>query len=290
LDDITDIIMVGGMTRMPLVRKMVADFFGKDASLSVNPDEAVAIGAALQGSIISNQGLIPGEEARELVLVDVTPLNLGIKIHTGELAVIVPAQSAIPCRMSHIFTTVKDFQMEIETEVYQGNRPMATDNRLIGRYTMTGIPPAPAGVPKIEVAFDVSANGTIKVTSVDLASKVQTDVVISMSGGLSPADIERMRKSAEENKAKDQARQEQVKIKDNAQKTILGLQKAISTMKNLSAEETTTLNDAIAKAQKVLASTTKTEELEVALKELQDTSGKILEQAYKTASNQNTSE
>lgn len=211
VDDITDVIMVGGMTRMPMVRKVVSEFFKKEPSLSVNPDEAVAIGAALQGSIIANQGLIPGEEARELVLVDVTPLNLGIKVHSGEMATIVPAQTAIPCRLSHTFTTVSDFQTEIHTEVYQGNRPLAKDNRLIGKYTMTGIPPAPAGVPKICVTFEISANGTIKVTSVDEASKASQDVIINMSGGLSAADIERMKKEAEVNKAQDEARQEMVK-------------------------------------------------------------------------------
>lgn len=182
IDDISEVIMVGGMTRMPKVREAVKKFFKREPSLAVNPDEAVAIGAALQGSIISNSGLVLGDEAKELILVDVTPLNLGIKIHSGEMVVIVPAQTAIPCRLSHVFTTVQDFQTEIHTEVYQGNRPMADQNRLIGKYTMTGIPPAPAGIPKIEVCFDISANGLINVTSRDQASKVQTSVAINMSG------------------------------------------------------------------------------------------------------------
>ncbi len=169
VDDIADVIMVGGMTRMPKVRDAVKSFFGKEPSLAVNPDEAVAIGAALQGTIITNSGLILGEdESRELILVDVTPLNLGIKVQryhsllpspfhvltllfSGEMVVIVPAQTTVPCRLSHTFTTVKEFQTEIVTEVYQGNRPMAADNRLIGQYTVVGIPAAPAGVPKIEV-------------------------------------------------------------------------------------------------------------------------------------------
>lgn len=280
IDDITDVIMVGGMTRMPMVRKIVSEFFKREPSLSVNPDEAVAIGAALQGSIIANQGLIPGEEARELVLVDVTPLNLGIKVHSGEMAVIVPAQTAIPCRLSHTFTTVQDFQTEIHTEVYQGNRPLAKDNRLIGKYTMTGIPPAPAGVPKIQVTFEISANGTIKVTSIDEASKASQDVIINMSGGLSAADIERMKKEAEVNKAQDSARQEMVKVKDEAQRDIQHIKKGMSQHKGLSPEQVTSVNEAVAKCEKVLQASSKKEEIADALKELKDVSGKIFSAAY----------
>eukprot|EP01127_Copromyxa_protea_P023154 TRINITY_DN85_c0_g3_i1.p1 TRINITY_DN85_c0_g3~~TRINITY_DN85_c0_g3_i1.p1 ORF type:complete len:646 (-),score=198.79 TRINITY_DN85_c0_g3_i1:93-2030(-) len=287
IDDITDVIMVGGMTRMPLVRKTVTEFFKKEPSLSVNPDEAVAIGAALQGSIIANQGLIPGEEARELVLLDVTPLNLGIKVHSGELAVIVPAQTAIPCSLSHTFTTVHDNQTEISTEVYQGNRPLAKDNRLIGKYVMTGVPPAPAGIPKIAVTFDISANGTIKVTSRDQASGVQQDVVINMSGGLSPADIERMRKEAESNKAEDEARQEALKVKDTAQRDIQSVRKGMSSYKNLTDDQVKTLNDVIAKAEKIIADGKK-EDIEAAVKEVQTVSGKIFKDAYAASASQNS--
>jgi len=288
ITDITDVIMVGGMTRMPLVRKMVAEFFKQEPSLSVNPDEAVAIGAALQGSIIANSGLIPGEEARELVLVDVTPLNLGIKVQSGELAVIVPAQTAIPCRLSHEFTTTQDFQTEVRTEVYQGNRPMAKDNRLIGQYTMTGIPAAPAGVPKIDVIFEISANGTIKVTSIDKATKKSNDVVINMSGGLSQADIERMRKEAEVNKQQDTDRQQVIKLKDTAQREIQHMQKAMSSYK-LSQEQTTTVNDAIAKAQDVLGKSNAKDEIEAAVTELKNITGPIMTQAYHASAQANQS-
>jgi len=284
VDEITDVIMVGGMTRMPLVRKMVSEFFKKEPSLSVNPDEAVAIGAALQGSIIANQGLIPGEDARELVLLDVTPLNLGIKVHSGEMAVIVPAQTAIPCSLGHVFTTVHDNQTEISTEVYQGNRPVAKDNRLIGKYVMTGVPPAPAGIPKIQVTFDISANGTIKVTSKDQASGVSQDVVINMSGGLSAADIDRMRKEAEANKAQDEARQETIKVKDIAQRDIQNVKKGMSAYKNLTEDQKKSLNDVISKAESVINANGKKEDIEAAVKEVQDTSNKIFKDAYSASS------
>lgn len=291
IDDITDIIMVGGMTRMPLVRKTVTDFFKKEPSLSVNPDEAVAIGAALQGSIIANQGLIPGEEARELVLVDVTPLNLGIKVHSGEMAVIVPAQTAIPCRLSHTFTTVQDFQTEIHTEVYQGNRPLAKDNRLIGKYTMTGVPPAPAGVPKIMVTFEISANGTIKVTSMDEASKVQQDVIINMSGGLSAADIERMKKEAEANKAQDQARQEMIKARDTTQREIQNIKNGAAKLKGISADQLATINGILATIEKALNAATTKEQVEAAAKQLAESEvSKILAAAYASSATSSTSE
>eukprot|EP01126_Amoeba_proteus_P029014 TRINITY_DN2857_c0_g1_i11.p1 TRINITY_DN2857_c0_g1~~TRINITY_DN2857_c0_g1_i11.p1 ORF type:complete len:647 (+),score=135.72 TRINITY_DN2857_c0_g1_i11:150-2090(+) len=283
VEDVTDVILVGGMTRMPLVRRTVCEFFKKEPSLSVNPDEAVAIGAALQGSIIANQGLIPGEEARELILVDVTPLNLGIKVHTGEMAVIVPAQNPIPCRLSHVFTTVTDFQTEIVTEVYQGNRPLAKDNRLIGKYTMTGIPPAPAGIPKIQVTFDISANGTIKVSSVDTASKVEQNVVISMSGGLSDAEIERMKREAEMNKANDSNMREALKIKDAAMKDIQHVKKGLSQHKGLNDQQITQVNDLVTKAEKAVEKGERNE-IESAIKELKDTAGEIFKEAYQRQS------
>jgi molecular chaperone DnaK len=282
ITDITDVIMVGGMTRMPLVRKTVADFFKQEPSLSVNPDEAVAIGAALQGSIIANSGLIPGEEDKELVLVDVTPLNLGIKVQTGELAVIVPAQTAIPCRLSHVFTTAADFQTQIVTEVYQGNRPIAKDNRKIGEYTMAGIPPAPAGIPKIEVIFEISANGTIKVTSIDQGTKSQTDVVINMAGGLSQAQIEKMKKDAEQNRAQDEARQSLMKAKDAAQRDIQHVQKGISSFTSLSPHLRDSLKAALDKASDVASSSTSVEDIEAAVQEMKQVTGPLLTEAYQT--------
>jgi molecular chaperone DnaK len=198
VEDITDVILVGGMTRMPKVRETVKNFFKKEPFAGVNPDEAVAVGAALQGSIISNKGLIPGTNAdREIVLLDVTPLNLGIELHGGEMAVIIPAQAPIPCTKTHTFTTVFDNQTSVKTDVYQGNFNVAVQNRLLGSYTVTGIPPAPKGVPKIDVTFAINANGTIHATSKDRASGKVFGITIQMTGGLSADDIEKMRKEAE---------------------------------------------------------------------------------------------
>jgi len=209
------VILVGGMTRMPKVREVVKNFFKKEPFAGVNPDEAVAVGAALQGTIISNKGLVPGSGDREIVLLDVTPLNLGIGVHSGEMAVIIPAQTAIPCSKSHTFTTVKDFQTQIQTEVYQGNRPIAKDNRLLGSYTVSGIPSAPAGIPKIDVTFTLSANGTITARSKDRASGIEHGITLQMAGGLSDAEIERMMKEAERFAESDRQRQENLRIFEN---------------------------------------------------------------------------
>lgn len=283
IDEISEVLMVGGMTRMPLVRQAVMEFFKKEPTLSVNPDEAVAIGAALQGSIIANQGLMLGSDPRELILVDVTPLNLGIKLHGGEMSVIVPSQTSIPCRLSHTFTTVHDFQTSIFTEVYQGNRPIAKDNRLIGSYTMMGIPPAPAGVPQIEVTFDISANGTIHVTSMDTASKATQDIVINMSGGLSPADIERMRKEAEQHHATDQARQEVLKLKDSFQRDIDHIKKALTGNKSLSAEQLEAINQQIRQAESKLPNLNDKEGLEKLQADFKGVTGPILSAAYQSS-------
>jgi len=221
-----------------------------------------------------------GEESRDLVLVDVTPLNLGIKLHGGQMAVIVPAQTSIPCRLSHTFTTVHDFQTTIETEVYQGNRPIAKDNRLIGNYTMVGIPAAPAGVPKIQVTFDISANGTIHVTSLDEASKATQDIVINMSGGLSANDIERMKREAQDHKVSDEARQDLLKLKDSCQRDVQNIKKGISQHKSLTPQQTETLNQAVAQAERVFNNSDKTEELEKAVAELKGISSPIFGAAY----------
>jgi molecular chaperone DnaK len=206
VEEVDDVILVGGQTRMPKVREAVKNFFKKEPVLGVNPDEAVALGAAIQGNIISNQGLcVLGNEERELVLVDVTPLNLGIEVVTQEMAVIVPAQTPIPCKKSHEFTTCADMQTNVQTMIYQGNRPIAKQNRLLGEYTLSGIAAAPAGVPKIEVTFDISADGLIRVSSMDKATKQKQSVTINLSGGLSEADIERMKAEAESNASADAA-------------------------------------------------------------------------------------
>jgi len=284
VDDISYVIMVGGMTRMPKVREAVKKFFKREPSLAVNPDEAVAIGAAIQGSIMSNSGLMIGEDAKELILVDVTPLNLGIKVHSGEMAVIVPAQTAVPCRLSHVFTTVTDFQTEIHTEVYQGNRPMAEQNRLIGKYTMTGIPPAPAGVPKVEVTFDISASGLINVTSIDKASKVKTSVSISMGGGLSEAEIEKMRKDAEKHAAEDEVAKAKAKVKEGVLREIQAIQRGLESVKTLDAAKKEEITNMIAKVTKILDDPKSNgETVEAARKELKDLAGSSFTAAYQNS-------
>jgi len=283
IDDITDVILVGGMTRMPKVKEYVKNFFKKEPFIGVNPDEAVAVGAALQGGLIDNKGLVPGSSDREIVLLDVTPLNLGIEVTTGELAVIIPAQTAIPCTRTHTFTTIADFQTQLHTKVYQGNRPIARDNRLLGQYLVTGIPPAPAGVAKIDVTFACSANGTINASSRDRAAGVTQGITIQMAGGLSDAQIEKMRKDAEMFKEADEKRQSQLRVGEKAKSLISTTQHGIST---LSSNAATTLSSQIQNVNNLIkllqASIDKGDpkDIEEKMKALEEKSKVLLTEAY----------
>eukprot|EP01125_Pyxidicula_operculata_P008547 TRINITY_DN2860_c0_g1_i1.p1 TRINITY_DN2860_c0_g1~~TRINITY_DN2860_c0_g1_i1.p1 ORF type:complete len:641 (+),score=159.81 TRINITY_DN2860_c0_g1_i1:59-1981(+) len=280
--DVTDVILVGGMTRMPKVRQVVKQFFKKEPFAGVNPDEAVAQGAALQAGIISNKGLMPGAEEREIILLDVTPLNLGISVHTGAMSVIIPAQTSIPCTATESYTTVQDYQTSITTEVYQGNRPIAKDNRLLGSYVVNGILPAPAGVPKIDVTFECSANGTIKVTSKDRGSGKEYGITINMSGGLSDAEINKMKIDAEKNREKDKQRVQIVKTQENARSFINKIETGLSQIK-ASDTDVKTVKDAIQKLQNTLNSSS-IEEIEKLVKELETVSNRVFKAAYESSS------
>jgi len=289
--DITDVILVGGMTRMPKVREVVKNFFKKEPFAGVNPDEAVAVGAALQGSIITNKGLIPGSADREIVLLDVTPLNLGIAVHSGELSVIVPAQTAIPCSKTHTFTTVKDFQTQIQTEIYQGNRPIAKDNRLLGSYVVSGIPSAPAGIPKIDVTFTISANGTITASSKDRASGIEHGITIQMAGGLSDFDIERMKKEAEQHSESDRKKQETIKYQEkilsfvnNTESELTKLDKSITEKFSQRIRE---LQGDLHKLQSILSSG-KNENIETLYNQCEKKSKSLFTDTYQTRAQSNT--
>ena len=208
--EIGDILMVGGSTRMPAVQEMVKSVTGKNINLSINPDEAVSIGAALQGAVIAG-------DVKDIVLLDVTPLTLGIETLGGIMTPLINRNTTIPTTKSQIFSTAEDNQPAVDIMVYQGERPMAHDNKLLGHFTLSGIKPARRGTPRIEVSFSIDVNGIVKVTAKDLDTQQEADITIQNSNGLSKEDIDRMVKEAEENKEADEKRKGDIEVKNKAQ-------------------------------------------------------------------------
>lgn len=208
-DKIDEVLLVGGMTRMPKVQELVKGFFGKAPNKGVNPDEAVAIGAAIQGAVLSG-------EVKDILLLDVTPLSLGIETLGGVFTRLINRNTTIPTKKSQVFSTAADNQTKVSIKVYQGEREMAADNKVLGEFELGGIPMAPRGHPQIEVTFDIDANGIMNVSAKDKASGKISSVVIKSSGGLSDADIDRMVKEAEASKAVDQKRREVIDLKNES--------------------------------------------------------------------------
>jgi len=219
---IDEVILVGGMTRMPKVQEAVKQIFGgKEPHKGVNPDEVVAIGAAIQGGVLKG-------EVKDVLLLDVTPLSLGIETLGGVFTRLIDRNTTIPTKKSNIFSTAEDNQTAVTINVFQGEREMAADNKSLGRFDLQGIPPAPRGVPQIEVTFDIDANGIVSVTAKDKATGKEQQIRIQASGGLSDADIQKMVKDAEEHAAEDKKRKEAVEAKNQAESLIHSTEKALS--------------------------------------------------------------
>ena len=218
--DINEIVMVGGMTRMPAVQDRVRAFFGKEPHKGVNPDEVVAIGAAIQGGVL-------GGEVKDILLLDVTPLTLSVETLGGVATPLIERNTTIPSRRSQVFSTASDSQTQVEIHVLQGERPMAADNKSLGKFVLDGIPPAPRGVPQIEVTFDIDANGILKVTAQDKASGRSQHITITASSGLSDAEVEQMRKDAEANAEEDRKRKELIEVRNQADNTAYAAEKAL---------------------------------------------------------------
>src|SRR5512132_1565845 len=218
--DINEVVMVGGMTRMPAVQDRVRAFFGKEPHKGVNPDEVVAIGAAIQAGVL-------GGEVKDILLLDVTPLTLSIETLGAVATPQIERNTTIPTRRSQVFSTASDSQTQVEINVLQGERPMAADNKSLGKFILDGIPPAPRGMPQIEVTFDIDANGILKVTAADKASGRSQHITITASSGLSEAEVEKMRKDAELHAEEDRKRKELIEARNNADNTVYAAEKAL---------------------------------------------------------------
>jgi molecular chaperone DnaK len=222
--DIDEIILVGGMTRVPMVQRFIKEFFGKEPNKSVNPDEAVAIGAAIQAAILAGT---EGAKGRDIVLVDVTPLTLGIEVKGGLFEPIIPRNTKIPVRKSKIFTTVEDGQTEVEIRVYQGERPIARENIFLGSFKLVGIPPAPRGVPQIEVTFDIDSDGIVHVSAKDLGSGKEQSMVVTGRHKLSEDEIKRMIEDAKRYEEQDKRLKEEIELKNRADDLAYSVEKTL---------------------------------------------------------------
>jgi molecular chaperone DnaK len=221
--EINEVVLVGGQTRMPLVQKTVQAFFGKEPHKGINPDEVVAVGAAIQAGVL-------GGEVKDVLLLDVTPLTLGIETLGGVATPLIERNTTIPTRKSQIFSTASDGQTQVEVHVLQGERPMAADNKTLGRFILDGIPPAPRGMPQVEVAFDIDANGILNVSAKDKATSREQHITITASSGLSKDDVERMVKDAERYANEDTKRKEEVEVRNSADSAVYQAEKLLHDM------------------------------------------------------------
>lgn len=223
--DIDEVILVGGMTRMPMITKKVKEFFGKEPHKGVNPDEVVAIGAAIQGGVL-------GGEVKDVLLLDVTPLTLAIETMGGVATPMIERNTTVPAQKTEVFSTAADNQSQVEIHIVQGERPMAADNKSLGRFILDGIPPAPRGVPQIEVTFDIDSNGILKVTAKDKATGKSQNITITGAVGLSDEEIEKMREEAEKHKAEDEKKKEEVQARNQADALVATAEKTIKDNKD----------------------------------------------------------
>ncbi len=291
-DQITEVILVGGSIRIPKVQELVKKFFGKEPNKSVNPDEVVALGAAIQGGILAG-------EVSDVLLLDVTPLSLGIETLGGICTKLIERNTTIPSRKSQVFSTAEDNQNAVDIRVFQGEREMAKDNKLLGQFRLEGIPAAPRGVPQVEVTFDMDANGILNVSAKDKGTGKEQKITITSSGGLSKDDINKMVREAQEHESEDRKLRELIEKRNRLDGLILQIDKSVKDNKEkLSEEDIKTTQEALEQAKKALAEhADNAEKLEEATNTLLQASHKIAEILYKqsestgsTDSNSNTSE
>ena len=274
--DINEVILVGGQTRMPLVQKKVEEFFGKKPNMEVNPDEVVAIGAAVQAGVL--QG-----DVKDVLLLDVTPLTLGLETLGGIRTPLIQKNATIPTSKSQIFSTAADSQPQVEINVLQGEREMAADNKTLGRFALDGIPPAPRGVPQIEVSFDIDANGILNVKAKDKATGKEQKITITASSGLSEEEVERMKKEAKEHAAEDKKKKESIEVKNNAETAIFTAEKTLKDAKDKVDKDSVKNIEAKLTALKSVKDSANTEEVKKKTEELSTELQKVGQKMYQAA-------
>jgi molecular chaperone DnaK len=279
--EIGEVVLVGGQTRMPLIQKQVKEFFGKEPHKGVNPDEVVALGAAVQAGVLSG-------DVKDILLLDVTPLTLGIETLGGVMTPMIPRNTTIPTKKTETFSTASDGQTSVEVVVTQGERPMARDNRLLGRFHLDGIPPAPRGVPQIEVTFDIDANGIVNVHAKDKGTNKEQKITITASSGLTEADIQKMVKDAEAHEAEDKQRKEAIEARNQLDSLVFQMEKMVTENRDKIDEAARAeVERGIENAKKVLEANKDAGKdaapFKTAFNELQQASYKMAEQMYKTA-------
>jgi molecular chaperone DnaK len=276
---INEVVLVGGQTRMPRIQALVKELFGKEPHKGVNPDEVVAIGAAIQGGVLKG-------EVKDLLLLDVTPLTLAIETLGGVATPMIPRNTTIPTKKTETFSTAADSQTSVEVHVLQGERPMAAQNRTLGKFHLTGIPPAPRGVPQIEVTFDIDANGILNVTAKDNATGKDQKITITSSSGLSKEEVEQMAKDAEAHSAEDKARREEIDAKNQLDSMVYNVEKMLKEQgEKISGSDRGDVENAIADAKKALEGGDKSA-MDKARETLTKASHKLAEQMYKAAQSQ----
>jgi molecular chaperone DnaK len=275
-DKINEVVLVGGQTRMPRIQQLVKELFGREGHKGVNPDEVVAVGAAIQGGVLKG-------EVKDLLLLDVTPLTLSIETLGGVATPMIPRNTTIPTRKTETFSTAADNQTSVEVHVLQGERPMAGHNRTLGKFHLTGIPPAPRGVPQIEVTFDIDANGILNVTAKDMATQKDQKITITSSSGLSKEEVERMAKEADSHSAEDKAKREEIEARNQLDSMVYSIEKMLREHGDkISGSERGDVENAVADAKKALESNDK-DQMNKARERLTQASHKLAEQMYRAA-------
>ena len=275
--DIEEIVLVGGSTRIPKVQEMVKGFFGKEPNKSVNPDEVVALGAAVQAGVL-------GGEKTDILLLDVTPLTLGIETLGGVFTQMIPRNTTIPTRKSEIFSTASDNQTSVEVHVLQGERPLATDNKTLGKFHLVGIPPAPRGVPQVEVTFDIDANGIVNVSAKDVGTGREQKITITSSSGLSKEEIDKMMKDAESHAGEDEKKKGEIEARNRLDGLVYSVEKSFNENKEkVDAAAVTEIESAIADSKTALAGSD-VDAMNNAFERLQTASHKLAEALYSQAS------